>query len=254
MKQGATSIMIGLLGMLAGAGATVMATGAVPGKAPEAVGVQDRAAIETIVREYILTHPEILPEAMKNLERHEAANRLKQQGDKVLQPFAGAWEGSARPDVTLVEFFDYACGYCRASRPDVDRLLAEDKGIRVVYRELPILGPPSVEAARASLAVAKLGGNYGAFHRTLFGAGRPSPAAIDAAMTASGVDMKAARAISNSPDIGKEITENLTLQQDLGLSGTPSWVIGDQLIGGAVGYDELKAAISEARAAGKTAK
>jgi protein-disulfide isomerase len=251
MNQGAKAAMIGLLGVLAGAGATVMATGAMPSKGPDAPSTMDKAAIEKIVREYILNHPEILPEAMQNLQRKEASNRVKQQGPKVEQAFGSAWEGAANGDVTLVEFFDYACGYCRASRPDIDRLLAEDKGIKVVYRELPILGQPSDDAARVSLAVAKLGGNYGVFHRSMFGSGRPSLATIDAALKVAGVDAKSARSLSSGPDIAKEIKDNLALQQSLGLSGTPSWVIGDQLIGGAVGYDELKSAIAEVRAAAK---
>lgn len=244
MKQGAKLAMIGILGVLAGAGAAVLATGQVPGK--EAVSM-DRAAVEKIVREYILTHPEILPEAMQNLERKESAQRLKSQGKSIAQPFAGAWEGAADADVTLVEFFDYACGYCRQAQPDVERLLSEDKRLRVVYRELPILGPPSEEATRASLAVAKLGGNYAAFHRALFKAGRPSPEAIDAALLAAGVDAKTARDLGNSEEISKEIKVNLAFQQSLGISGTPSWIIGDQVIGGAVGYDDLKSAIAEAR-------
>lgn len=248
MNTGAKSVMIGVLGVLAGAGGAVLATGQVPGNAP--VGQMDRAAIEKIVREYILTHPEILPEAMQNLEKREAAKKVKSQGDRLEQPFGGAWEGAADGDVTLVEFFDYACSYCRVAQPDVERLLAEDKRVRVVYRELPILGPDSTEAARVSLAVAKMGGNYAAFHRALFKAGRPTPAAIDTALAMAGVDPKAARELGKSAEITKEIEANLALQQGLGLSGTPSWVIGDQLIGGAVGYDELKAAITEVRAAG----
>ncbi len=251
MNQGAKAVMIGMIGMLAGAGATVMATGALPAKESPTAAAIDKAAIEKIVREYILTHPEILPEAMQNLERKEASKRVQREGPKVEQPFASAWEGAANADVTLVEFFDYACGYCRASRPDIDRLLSEDKGIKIVYRELPILGQPSDDAARMSLAVAKLGRNYGAFHRALFASGRPSPATVDAALRSAGVDAQAAKGLASGADIASEIRSNLALQQSLGLSGTPSWVIGDQLIGGAVGYDELKAAIAEVRAAAK---
>jgi protein-disulfide isomerase len=198
----------------------------------------------------LFNHPEILPEAMQNLERKESAKRLSQQGDSVTTPFAGAWEGSADPDITLVEFFDYACSYCRASRPDVDKLLAEDPKLRIVYRELPILGPPSDTAARASLAVAKIGG-YSSFHRALFAEGRPSEASIGAALAKSGIDTAAVKTLAASPEIEKEIRANLELQRSLNLTGTPSWIVGDQLLNGAVGYDELKAAIAEARAGSK---
>jgi protein-disulfide isomerase len=252
MKQGAKSIMIGLVSLFVGAGGAVLAMGAAPSPA-ETISTSDRKAIETIVREYILAHPEILPEAMQNLEKREAAKRLNEQGNAMTKPFAGAWEGSSDPDVTLVEFFDYNCGYCRTARPDVDRLLAEDPKLRVVYRELPILGPQSELASRASLAVAKLG-NYGPFHRALFAAGRPTEATINAVLASAKIDLIAFKSALSSPDIDQEIKNNLALQQSLGLSGTPSWVIGDQLIGGAVGYDELKAAIAETRAAAAKGK
>ncbi len=249
MKQGAWLAMTGILGALAGAGGAMLLAGSSAGSAATNVNTNDRAAIEAIVREYILNHPEILPEAMRNLERRENSARVQQHGARVSTPFAGAWEGSASADVTIVEFFDYACGYCRLARPDVERLLAEDSGLRVVYRELPILGQPSDDAARISLAVAKLGNGYGKFHRSLFTSGRPTQAGINTALAAAGVDPRAARDISSSAEIAREIETNLSYQQSLSLSGTPSWVIGDQVFSGAVGYDELKAAVARARAA-----
>lgn len=244
--------MFGGLGVLAGAAGAAMALGAVGGgsggEGPAAkVGSADRAAIEAIVREYILTHPEILPEAMQNLERKEASSRVKQNGAALAKPFGGAWEGAIGGDVTLVEFFDYACSYCRSARADVERLLAEDPKLRVVYREVPILGPDSESAARYSLAVAKLGGDYGTFHKTLFGAGRPNQDNINKALSAVGVDVGQAKQVAGSSEIESELNGNLSLQRTLGISGTPSWVIGNQLINGAVGYDELKAAIAKAR-------
>jgi protein-disulfide isomerase len=248
MNQGAKSIMIGVAGILAGAAGAVLATGAASG-AGEKVGTTDRAAIEKIVREYILANPEILPEAMRNLERKEASAKVKAQGDKVEQPFGSAWEGAANGDVTLVEFYDYNCGYCRQALPDVDRLLAEDKKLKVVYRELPILSAESEAAARAALAVAKLG-NHPKFHRAIYAAGRVTPETISAAIKATGLDEKQVQKLAQSQEVTDEIRSNLTMQQSLGMSGTPSWVVGNQLINGAVGYDELKAAIAEARKAG----
>ena len=147
----------------------------------------------------------------------------------------------------LVQFFDYACTYCRASRPDVDRLLAEDKKLKVVYRELPILGTQSLDAALASLAVAEQG-NYGAFHRALYKAGRLTPQIIREAMQQAGIDMSRAKAAQNSAAVKEEIATNIELQRALQLTGTPSWVVGDTVLNGAVGYDQLKAAIAAARA------
>src|SRR4029450_13516665 len=110
-----------------------------------------------------------------------AANRAS-----IETPFASSWKGAAKPEVTLVELFDYACPYCKASNPHVDRLLKEDKGLRVVYRELPILGPDSVAAARVSLAASKAG-KFAAYHDALYAAGRPGPDTIAIAAKAAGV-------------------------------------------------------------------
>lgn len=211
------------------------------------VGVADRAAIETVTREYILSHPEILPEAMQNLRAREMREVVNSNRKALETPFVGAWTGAADGDVTVVEFFDYACGYCRAAVPDVARLLAEDKRLKVVFRELPILGPDSETAARASLAAANQG-QYYALHQAIYAAGRPNPQAISEAMTTTGVDIGKANAAANSETVTDEIKRNLDLQHQLQLTGTPSWIVGDQVINGAVGYDELKKAIAAARA------
>ena len=237
--------MIGGLAMLAGAAGAVLALGAA--EAP--VGTADRASIEKIVREYILSHPEILPEAMKNLEAREAKSTIDANRKAIETPFAGAWEGAADGDVTLVQFFDYSCGYCRASRADVDRLLAEDKKLRVVYREIPILGPESEAAARASLAVAEQG-NYAAFHHAVYAAGKPNAGTIASAVAKAGADAAKVKADARGEKVVGEINANLQLIRTLQISGTPAWVIGDQLLNGAVGYDALKKAIAEARAKG----
>jgi protein-disulfide isomerase len=214
------------------------------------VNTADRAAIETVVREYILSHPEILPEAMKNLEARELKKVVETNRKQIETPFAGAWEGAADGDVTMVEFFDYSCGYCRASREAVEQLVAEDKKLKVVYRELPILGVDSVAAARASLAVAQQG-NYAAFHRTIYATGHPSSGVINAAIAKAGAKPDQVREASRSQAVNAEIGHNLELQRQLQLTGTPGWVIGDQVINGAVGYDELKKAIAAARSAAK---
>jgi protein-disulfide isomerase len=248
VSDGGKGIMIGLGVALAGAAAAAVAFSGSGDKPSAPVATNDRAAIEKIVREYILTHPEILPEAMQNLRNREQAKAVADNRKTLETPFAGAWEGAANGDIVLVEFFDYACGYCKASLPDVDRLLAEDKKLKIVYREFPILGPESESAALTSLAVAK-SGQYGAFHRALFAADRPDAKAVASAIGATNIDRKIIAEATKSPDIRAEIQRNLGLQSQLNLTGTPSWVVGDRLLMGAVGYDELKRAIAEARAA-----
>jgi protein-disulfide isomerase len=237
--------MTGIFAALLGAGGAVLAVNAMD--KPQPVNTADKAAIEQIVREYILTHPEILPEAMSNLEARESKKVVDANRAQIETPFAGAWEGAADGDVTLVQFFDYACSYCRASRPDVDRLLAEDKKLKIVYRELPILGPQSLDAALASLAVAQQG-NYGEFHKALYKAGRITPQIIADAMEKARVDIARAKEAEKSEAVKQEIAANLLLQRTLQLTGTPSWVVGDTVLNGAVGYDQLNKAIAAARA------
>lgn len=233
------------LAALLGAGGAVLAVKA--SDTPPPVNTADKAAIEQIVREYILSHPEILPEAMSNLEARESKKVVDENRARLEKPFGGAWEGAADGDVTLVEFFDYACGYCRASLPDIDRLLSEDKKLKIVYRELPILGPQSLEAALTSLAVAQQG-NYGTFHRALYQAGRLTPQTIAQAAEKAGIDSGRVKDDQKSAAVKDEIASNIELQRMLQLTGTPSWVVGDRVLNGAVGYDELKKAIAAARA------
>ncbi len=210
-----------------------------------AVG-SDRAAIETIVHDYILNHPEIIPEALQVLDDRKAAQTIATNRAAIETPFGYATEGNPHGDVTLVEFFDYNCGYCRASVADTTRLLAEDKQLRVVYRELPVLGAESDAAALTSLSIAQCQTGWAAFHRAVYAEGDASQAALFKIMRKLGVSACEAR----SNQIWRaEISNNLNVAQQLRISGTPSWVIGSKLLSGAVGYDELKAAIAAVRKA-----
>jgi len=195
-----------------------------------------------IVRHGLLADPKILSDAVDALKDAQYAPVLAANRAAIETPFASSWKGAAKPDVTLVEFFDYACPYCKASNPTVDRLLHEDKGLRVVYRELPILGPDSVTAARLSLEASKLG-RFAKFHDTLWAAGRPAPDTIMTAAQAAGISPKP----DGDPDVEAEIKRNYQLAGELGATGTPLFVIGDKVLNGAVGYDMLKQAIDVAR-------
>jgi protein-disulfide isomerase len=196
-----------------------------------------------IVRDYLLTHPELLPEAMQRLEANEATKAIEANRAAIETPFAGAWAGARDGDVTLVEFFDYACPYCRRSNADVDRLLKEDPKLKVVWREWPVLGPDSETAAKASLAAAGTG-RFKPFHDALFAAGRPDADTIAKARQAAGVR---AEPVDQAKAQG-ELDRNYRLANALKASGTPTFVVGDRILQGAVGYDTLKAAIAEARA------
>lgn len=226
----------GLAGLVIGGAVMAAAQGGGPA----------RAEIEAIVRDYILAHPEIIQEAAAKLHERELAKAVEANREAIETPFASAWAGAADGDVVLVEFFDYACGFCRKSVADIDRLLAEDSGLKVVWRELPVLGPDSQTAAQASLAAAQAG-KFRPFHEAMFAAGRPSAEAIAAARKVAGL---AAGSAASGARVSHqaEIDKNYELARAIGASGTPTFVIGDHVLQGAVGYDALKAAVAAARA------
>ena len=191
---------------------------------------------------YIMANPQILPEAMEELERRQAAQAIEPRRAQFETPFAGAWAGARDGDVVLVEFFDYACGFCRSSNETVDRLLAEDPRLKVVWRELPVLGPDSQQAALASLAAAEQG-RFRQFYNALFAVGRPTREAVAAAAAQAGVQPGAPSEAHRA-----ELARNMELANLVKASGTPTFIVGDRIFHGAVPYEDLKAAIDEARA------
>ncbi|WP_298198779.1 DsbA family protein [Novosphingobium sp.] len=207
----------------------------------------DRAAIEAVVHDYLMAHPEVLPKAMEALERRGTADRLGEVRAEVERAHPGVVLGNPAGKVTLVEFTDYACGYCRGSVADVDALIAANPDLRVVVRELPILTPESTDAARMAIA-AGAQGRYAAFHKAMFAAGRPNAETIAAAARAAGLDMAKARATIAAAETQAELARNLELARRLGLDGTPSWIVGDTAQSGAIGREALGQAIAQARA------
>ena len=204
----------------------------------------DRARVERIVHDYVLANPEIIPQAMEALQNRRMGDAVEQNRAAFETPFGSAWAGAEDADVVLVEFFDYACGFCRKSNADLERLLKEDKKLKVVWRELPVLGPDSQAAAELSLAAAKQG-RFTEFYHGLFAAGRPTPAAMAEVRQRLGITPQ-----PRSPEFQAEIDKNYQLARAIGATGTPTFVVGDKVLQGAVGHDALKAAIAEARAKG----
>ncbi|WP_238475428.1 DsbA family protein [Sphingomonas cavernae] len=238
------SIMIAVAAFLAGAAGTALATGALT-STPQ-VSDAERAKIEAVVRDYILTHPEIIPQAIEKLQNREVAKSIDTHRKAIETPFASAWAGNPNGNATLAVFFDYACGFCRKSLPDIERLLKEDKNLKIVFRELPILSEDSEKAARVSLAAAEQG-KFKHFHDALYASGRPSAAAVEKASRDVGLDARTVETAIGSEAVQNEIDSNVAVARSLGFSGTPSWVVGDQVLNGAVGYEALKEAIAEAR-------
>ncbi|WP_206377616.1 DsbA family protein [Sphingobium psychrophilum] len=232
---------LGAFALIAAAAGTALAV-----QAPASVNATDKAAIEKIVHDYILEHPEIIPQAVEKLQAQRMSGTIDASRSALETPYAGAWEGAANADVTVVEFFDYACGYCRASLPDLAKLVAGDAKVKVVYRELPILSDESSAAAKVSLLAAERG-QYMAYHKALYGAGKVTRDTIVAAAAKAGITKSEADSAIASTKYDAEIQSNIALAQKLQASGTPTFVIGGQVLGGAVGYDALKAAVATTR-------
>jgi len=206
-----------------------------------------REATGEVVRDYILANPEILPEAIDRLQQKELLAQIEPIRGALEKPFAGAVLGNPTGTVTLVEFSDYACPYCRMSLPDVRALIAANPDLKVVIRENPILSEDSIDAARMALAAADQG-LFGKFHDAMFGHDRPSAATIDAAAREAGLDLARAKADIAAGKYEAELQNNVAMAQSIGLTGTPGWVIGDRAFSGAVGQARLAEAIEAARA------
>lgn len=202
-----------------------------------------KGATETVVHDYLLEHPEILPQAMEQLRLKDMAARLAPVREAVGTPFPGAVLGNPKGKTILVEFTDYGCGYCRQSVADVEALIARDPELKVVIREYPILSPDSVNAARMALAAAEQG-KFAAFHKAMFAQGRPSDASIAAAAGQAGLDLARAAKFAGSEAAVAEIAHTMSLAEALGVNGTPSWIAGGTVLTGAVGGESLAEALA----------
>ena len=206
----------------------------------------DRAAIEKVVHDYLIEHPEVLPKAMEALQRKENASALSGIKGDVTKEWPGQVLGNPAGKITLVEFTDFACTYCRQSEADVEALIRANPELKVVIRQLPILSPESADAAKMGMAAAEQG-KYAAFHHAMYAAGKPDARTIDAAARAAGLDMARAQKAIADPRIEAELGRNIELARQLGFNGTPSWVVGDALLSGAVGKERLQAAIKDSQ-------
>lgn len=215
--------------------------------------------IEAIVRNYLVTHPEVLVEAINALEAKrtaEAAASQKQavaaNAEAIFSTPEGTALGNPEGDVTVVEFFDYNCGYCKQALTDMDALLKNDSNVRFILKEIPVLGPKSIEASRVSLAFRKLKPEfYGDFHRKLLASrGTADEKRAIAVAAEFGVDEAALRPVMASAEVAADIAKDNEVATALGVNGTPSYVIEDQVLAGAVGIDNLQAAIANVRSCG----
>jgi protein-disulfide isomerase len=206
------------------------------------------------VRDYLLANPEVIDEVIQRLqtqrraaELSEAQTVLKARADEVFRDPASPVGGNPEGDVTLVEFFDYNCPYCRQMEPILLEAESADPALRIAYKEFPILGPNSVFAAKAALA-AHLQGQYVAFHRSLMQTrGRVGEDAVLKAAADIGLDVERLRTDMEDPAIRTAIDRNLALARALRISGTPGYVVGDQIQIGATDLATLQGLMRRAR-------
>ena len=217
-----------------------------------------RGDIETIVRNYLVAHPEVIEEAMNELSKHQAAaeadkheQSVAKNADTIFNSPRGVTLGNKDGDVTFVEFFDYNCGYCKRAMSDMLDLMKSDPKLKVVLKEFPVLSQGSVEAAQVAVAVRMqdpTGKKYLEFHQKLLGGrGAADKARALAVAKDVGLDMTRLEKDMASPEAKATIEEDFRLAEAMGMNGTPSYVIGKQVVVGAVGLDNLKEKISNAR-------
>src|SRR5436853_7211631 len=217
-----------------------------------------RTDIEAIVKNYLVSHPEVLEEAMAELSKRQAAaetqkheTSITQNADAIFNSPRGVVLGNKDGDVTFVEFFDYNCGYCKRAMTDMLDLMKADPKLKVVLKEFPVLSQGSVEAAQVAVAARMqdpTGKKYLDFHQKLLGGRGPADKArAMAAAKDAGFDTAKLEKDMASPEAKATIEENFKLAEAMGMNGTPSYVIGKQIVVGAVGLEGLKETISTAR-------
>jgi protein-disulfide isomerase len=216
-----------------------------------------KSEIESILRDYLLKNPEVLLDAMRALEQRQGESAAKQQQEQIEKRKSEIYHsdddfvaGNPKGDVALVEFFDYNCGFCQRSMPDVKKLIATDQGLRVIFKEFPILGPGSTFAAKAAIAAMKQG-KYLQTHEALYEhRGTKDEAAVLTVARKVGLDVDRLKQDMGDPKIQMVIDQNAKLAAELKIDGTPGFLIDKKVIQGAVGFDALAAEIATTRKAG----
>ena len=228
---------------------------------PASAAELDKGQIEQIVKDYLLANPEVISDALTELDRRQKAAEeaarvaaLSESADILFNSTRQVVLGNPEGSVTMVEFFDYNCGYCKRAHGDMVKLMEEMPNLRVVLKEFPVLGQASIEAAQVAIAVNSIAPEkYSEFHENLLlQRGRASKENAMKAATDLGLSEDALNTAINSDIAGQTIEEVYSLANRLGLTGTPSYVIGNEVIMGAVGYDELRGKLAAMESCGTT--
>jgi protein-disulfide isomerase len=229
-----------------------------PARAQGFTGEQ-RSEIERIIKDYLLSHPELLQDVMSELEKRQAAAEaekhratVKENSDVIFSSPRQVTLGNPQGDVTVVEFFDYNCGYCKRAMSDMLELMKGDAKLKFVLKEFPVLGEGSVQAAQVAAAVRmqdKTGGKkYLEFHQKLLAGRGPADKARALAVAKEiGLDVARIEKDMGSDEVKATLEESFKLAEALGLNGTPSYVVGGDVVVGAVGLNTLKEKVNAAR-------
>ncbi|MBN9334089.1 DsbA family protein [Devosia sp.] len=227
---------------------------------PKAVAEIDPAVLNPMIESYLMSDPKLLQrlsvaldETLRVEEGAKAQVAITQMHDKIFNDPGQVVLGNPEGDVTLVEFFDYNCGYCRSALPDLATLLAEDPNLRVILKEFPILSNESIDAARVGVLVGQADVDYWTFHEALFSSrGKVDKAAALQAAGSLGLSPVDLELQMGEQRVAKTIQTSYEIAQALGISGTPTYIIGNEIIPGAIGVDDLRARIANMRACGET--
>jgi protein-disulfide isomerase len=244
--------------LAAAAAVALMLTASPPARAQSSFTEPQQRDIEKIVKDYLLRHPEVLQEVVAEMEKKQASveadkhkGAISTHRDEIFSSSRQVTLGNPQGDVTLVEFFDYNCGYCKRALSDTLDLLKNDPKLKIVLKEFPVLGPGSVEAAQVAVAARmqdKSGKKYLDFHQKLLtGRGQADKARALAAAKEAGFDMARIDKDLQHPEVKATLEETMKLAEALGINGTPSYVVGETVVPGAVGVAALKQQIQAAR-------
>jgi protein-disulfide isomerase len=218
---------------------------------------EQKQELGEVIRQYLMENPEVVRDAMQELERKQQmaeetarTESLKTMSGEIFHSKDDLVAGNPKGKVTMVEFFDYNCGYCKRAFPDVLKMVSEDKDLRLVMKEFPILSAGSVYAARAALASHKQG-KYWEFHMALMShQGGIDEAVTDQIAEATGLDLKKLKADMESKEIAQVIRRNMQMAESLKINGTPAFIIDETVIPGAVGYKALATVVKQVRDSG----
>lgn len=230
---------------------------AAPGPAAEPLTPEQKAAVEKIIHDYFLAHPEFMVEVLQAAEAKLKADKAQDvkgmiaaRRDELLHDATAPVGGNPAGDVTIVEFFDYRCPYCKEVEPSLAALIRQDPKLRVVYKELPVLGEASVYASRMALAARKQG-KYAPFHDAMMATkGEINHEVVLRVAQSVGIDVDKAKPEMNAPEVDALIKRNYALAEALDIQGTPAFIIGDTLVPGATDIDRLRQLVADARKPG----